>query len=112
MPVTSNTSPVITLAKIGRFELLKKLDQTVVVAPFVKVESVDRGKELGAPDALIIKRAIDEGWIKVAKLTRKQNVRIRRLIRETKIGLGEAGVLTLAMDEEMMAILDDKELGR
>lgn len=109
MPVTSNTSPIIALAKIRRLGLLKKLYGTVVVTSFVKVESVDRGKELGAPDALIIERAIDEGWIKVAKLTRKQNVRIRRLIRETRIGLGEAGALTLAMDEGMMIILDDRE---
>lgn len=109
MPVTSNTSPIVALAKIGRLVLLRKLYDTVFIPPFVKVESVDKGKKVGAPDALEIERAIDEGWIKVAKLTQKQNLKIQSLIGETKIGLGEAGALILARDEEMMVILDDKE---
>jgi len=76
---------------------------------FVKAESVDKGKELGAPDAFIIEKAIKENWIKVVKLNRKQSLRVRRLIRETRIGLGEAGALTLARDKGMMVILDDRE---
>lgn len=109
MSVTSNTSPIVVLAKIGRLKLLKDLYDTILIAPFVKVESVDKGKELGAPDALEIESAINEGWIKVAELTRKQSVKTRRLVRETRIGLGEAGALILARDEGLMVILDDKE---
>ncbi|MEA2089337.1 MAG: hypothetical protein U9O89_01060 [Thermoproteota archaeon] len=100
---------VVALAKIGRLGLLRDLYDTVFIPPFVKVESVDRGKERGALDALEIEGAIDEGWIKVAKLTREQSAKIESLISETGIGLGEAGALTLARDEEMMVILDDKE---
>jgi len=109
MPVTSNTSPIVALAKIGRLELLRDLYGTVFVSPFVKVESVDKGKELGASDALEIERAIDEGWIKVAKLTRKQSVNTRRLVAEARIGLGEAGALMLGMNKRMVVVLDDKE---
>ena len=72
MPITSNTSPIIALAKVGRLKLLKDLYGTVIISPFVKVESVDRGKELGASDAIEIERAIDEGWIKVAKTSKIQ----------------------------------------
>jgi len=109
MPVTSNTSPIVALAKIGRLGLLRDLYGTVFVSPFVKAESVDRGKELGASDALEIERAIREGWIKVAKLPPKQSQNIRSLIEEARIGLGEAGTLILARNKGMMAMLDDKE---
>jgi predicted nucleic acid-binding protein len=109
MPVTSNTSPIIALAKIGRLKLLKDLYQNVLITPFVKVESVDKGKELGAPNALIIEKAIQEGWIKITKLTLRQNLRVQRLIRKTKIGRGEASALVLAKDKGIKAIFDDKE---
>jgi len=109
MPVTSNTSPIVALAKTGRLGLLKDLYGTVFISPFVKVESVDKGKEFGASDALEIERALDEGWIRVAKLTRKQSLNIRRLVAEARIGFGEAGALALARDKGIIAILDDKE---
>lgn len=89
--------------------MLKDLYGNVFISPFVKVESVDKGRELGASDALEIERAINEGWIKVAKLTRKQSQNIRRLVSEARIGFGEAGALTLARDKGMIAILDDNE---
>ncbi len=109
MRVTSNTSPLICLAKIGRLKLLRDLYGTVVVSQLVKVESVDKGKELGASDALEIERAIEEGWITVAKPTESQDETMQRLISEMGIGLGEAGALTLAKDGKMLIILDDKE---
>ena len=109
MPITSNTSPIIALAKIGRLKLLKDLYGTIPISPFVKTESVDKGKELGAPDALEIERAINEGWIKVTELTKRQNHTIHRLVSEARIGFGEAGALTLAKDKGIPVILDDKE---
>ncbi len=109
MPITSNTSPIIALAKIGRLMLLKDLYSAVVISQFVKVESVDRGKELGAPDALEIERSINEGWIKVVDLTRRQNQTVQRLVSEARIGFGEAGALTIARNKKIPVILDDKE---
>src|SRR3990170_4631370 len=109
MPITSNTSPIIALVKIGRLKLLKDLYGTVLIPPFVKVESVDKGKERGAPDAIEIENAINEGWIKLTKLTRRQNQTVHRLVSEARIGLGEAGALTIAKDKRLCVILDDKE---
>ena len=68
MAVTSNTSPLIALAKIRRLQLLKDLYGSVVMPPFVKVECIDNGKEIGAPDAYEIEKAVQEGWIKSATL--------------------------------------------
>jgi len=109
MSITSNTSPIIALAKIGRLKMLKDLYGTVVISRFVKVESVDRGKELGATDALEIEGAIKEGWIKVADLTRRQRQTVQRLVSEARVGLGEAEALTIARDGKIPIILDDKE---
>jgi len=109
MPVTSDTSPVIALAKIGRLRMLKDLYGAVVISPFVKVESVDKGRELGAHDVLEIEKALNEGWIKVAKLTRRQNQTVQRLVSGARVGFGEAEALILARDKKIPAILDDKE---
>jgi len=109
MPATSNTSPIIVLAKIGRLELLKSLHSTVVITPFVKAECVDRGRELGASDVVLIEKAIDEGWGKVAELTREESQTVQRLVGEARLGLGEAGALAIAKDRNMLVILDDKE---
>lgn len=109
MPITSNTSPVIALAKIGRLKLLRDLYGTVFVSPWVKVESVDKGKDLGAPDALEIERALEEGWVKVIELTKRQNETVQRLVSESRIGLGEAGSVAIAEDKKIAVILDDKE---
>lgn len=79
MPATSNTSPIIALAKVGRLRLLNDLYGTVFVSPFVKVESVDKGRELGAPDALEIEKAVSEGWIKVVINSKAKS-------KHTKIG--------------------------
>lgn len=100
MKVTSNTSPLIALAKIGRLPLLQKL-YGIIISPFVKIESVEKGKELGASDALEIEKAIDQGWIIVAELTIEQDKMVQRLIGEMRIGLGEAGTLTLAKEKKI-----------
>jgi predicted nucleic acid-binding protein len=100
---------MIALAKIGRLKMLKDLYGTVIISRFVKIESVDRGNELGATDALEIERAINEGWIKVADLRRRQSQTAQRLVSKAHIGLGEAEALTIARDKKIPIILDDKE---
>ncbi|ADB58225.1 hypothetical protein Arcpr_1171 [Archaeoglobus profundus DSM 5631] len=39
----------------------------MVIPEEVKVEVVDKGKELEKADAYVVERAIEEGWIKVVK---------------------------------------------
>lgn len=69
--IVSDASPLISLAKVGRLSLLRALFEKVVIEEEVKREAIDRGKEEGAPDALIIENAIKEGWIVVEELLRK-----------------------------------------
>jgi predicted nucleic acid-binding protein len=101
--------PIIALAKIGRLEMLKELYESVLILPSVKEECIDRGRELGASDMRYIEKAIEDGWIKVVKLDRKQRRTVNGLISKAKIALGEAEALVLAKGKNLLTILDDKE---
>ncbi len=109
MPCTSNTSPLIGLAKIGGLELLKRLFGEVVITPAVKVESVDRGRELGAADVAEIEKGMEEGWIKMRTLSVRERREVSGLMARTNLGLGEAEALISARTSDSVIILDDKE---
>ena len=109
MVVTSNTSPLIALAKIRRLQLLKDLYGTVVMPPFVKVDCIDNGKEIGAPDAYEIEKAVQEGWIKSAALDRKWKTRVNNLMQRAPIGQGEAEALIIAREKGIPVVLDDAD---
>ena len=109
MAVTSNTSPLIALAKIRRLQLLKDLYGSVVMPPFVKVECIDNGTEIGAPDAYAIEKAVQEGWIKPAILERKWKPRVNNLMQRAPIGQGEAEALIIAREKGIPVVLDDAE---
>ncbi|KXA90954.1 hypothetical protein AKJ63_01510 [candidate division MSBL1 archaeon SCGC-AAA259D18] len=66
--IVSDASPLIYLAKINRLDLLYDIFETVHIPERVRVEVVDRGKELGESDALIIENAIESGWIEVSQV--------------------------------------------
>jgi len=107
--VVTNTSPAIVLARIRRLGLLKELYGTVLISPSVRVECVDRGREMGATDVLEIEDGIRQGWIQPVHLSRDEMQDARRLIDRARIGLGEAEVLVLAKNRNALAVLDDKE---
>lgn len=109
MAIISNTSPVIALARVGRLDLLKAVYGTVLIPPAVKVECVDKGREVGARDVHEIERAMREGWLKVAELEAAQRAGARRLTRRARIGAGEAEAIVLANERKMLVILDDAE---
>ena len=109
MTVVTNTSPIIILAKIKRLQLLKELYGTVIMSPFVKVECIDRGKEVGARDVVEIENGIRQGWIQPVSLERNQMREVKSLMDEARIGFGEAEALVLAKNKDALVVLDDKE---
>lgn len=106
---TSNTSPLIALAQIGRLDLLTALYGTVVIPPSVKAECVDRGRDVGARDVHEIEGALREGWLKIVDLDRTQRATAAHLMESAKIGQGEAEAITLAKAKGLPVILDDAE---
>ncbi len=109
MPVVTNASPVIVLARVRRLQLLKELYGTVLMPPSVKVECIDRGKEAGAEDVLEIEKGVSQGWIQLVTLNREEMQQTRSLTDEARIGMGEAEALVLAKRRNALAVLDDKE---
>jgi predicted nucleic acid-binding protein len=102
--IVSNASPLIYLAKVGRMGLLRKVFGEVLIPDEVKVEVVDRGKELGEGDAYVIESAINEGWLKVLSAESMEiPIRLER---------GEAAVLSLAKKIGLREVLVDEVSAR
>jgi len=109
MPVITNTSPMIILARIERLQLLKELYETILMSPAVKVECIDKGRETGATDVVAMENGIKQGWIQLVNLDKEEMREARGLMDEVRIGMGEAETLALARSRNALAVLDDKE---
>jgi predicted nucleic acid-binding protein len=104
--IVSDATPLIYLAKAGKIGLLRTVFGRVIIPEEVKVEVVDRGKQLGEADSYIVERAIndDDGWLKVLSVE----------VLETPIRLepGEAAVLSLAKKLGLREVLVDEVSAR
>lgn len=98
--IVSNATPLIYLAKLGRLDLLKRVFGEVFIPEEVRIEVVDRGKQLGERDAYLIEKAIDDGWLKVS---RAEIVEV-----PIKLELGEVAVLSLAKNLGVREVLMDE----
>lgn len=102
--IVSNATPLIYLAKIGRMGLLRNLFGEVFIPEEVRVEVVERGKQLGERDAYVVEKAINDGWLKVS----------RAEVVEVPIELdtGEIAVLSLAKKLGLREVLIDEASAR
>jgi len=105
--IASDASPLICLAKVGKLYLLRELFGKVVIEEEVKRETIERGKEEGAPDALVIEDAVKDGWIEVEKVEEVKSF--------SGIHKGEGNTILLAKKHECLALIDEedgREVGR
>jgi len=102
--VVSNATPLIYLAKAGRIDLLKKVFGEVFIPEEVKVEVVDKGKQLDEKDAYVVEKAIAEGWLRVLP-TEQMKVPMR-------LHKGEVAVLSLAKKLRLRLVLLDEVSAR
>ena len=102
MTAVSNAGPLIHLAKIGKLNLLKEIFNEIIIPETVRVEVIDRGKEMGKIDAFLID-AVD--WIKV--MNDPSNV--NQLAEKVGIHHGEACAILLAKSLNIPALLDDSD---
>ena len=72
-PVVADASVLIHLSRIGRFELLRQLYETIVIPKGVYTEVVEVGWSL--PGSVETERGIKEGWIKVVSVGDRLAVR-------------------------------------
>ncbi len=99
MSIVSNSSPLILLAKIGRFDLLKQYEN-VFIPNAVYTEVCIHGKLL--PGSEEIERAIQEGWIQIRKVKALPEL-------EFLLGRGEAEAITLAKSLNLPILIDERE---
>lgn len=72
--IVSDALPLIWLAKVGKLYLLREMFGKVLIEEEVKRETIERGKEEGATDALVIEDVVKEGWIEVKKIEEEERV--------------------------------------
>jgi len=97
------------LAQISKLFLLKALFKHVVITPGVKREVVDEGVQYGYDDALIVKQAIDEGWILTKKYTRTPST-VKKLAEGERISKSDAETLLLAKENKVDLVLIDEKV--
>ena len=96
MKVVSNASPLITLARIGHLDLLRKLYDSIYISTEVYNEVVIAGA--GLPGATAVSNA---DWIHVTPVRNSEN--LAKTI--SKIGLGAGEVSTAFLAKELAADL-------
>jgi len=99
--IVTNSIPLIGLAKINKLYLLKELFKEVVIPEEVRIEAIDRGIENNSPDAYVIRKALEDGWIIV------QDVKILSGLTDFGIDLGESATLSLARNRGEKEVLID-----
>ncbi len=104
MIVVSNTTPLIGLATIERFDLLRQLFGDIHIPQAVYDEAVVRGREEGGA-----KREVSgAAWIKTARV--KDRLAVEVLLDE--MDLGEAETIVLAREMSADWVLMDEIKGR
>jgi len=104
MIVVSNTTPLIGLAAIHRFDLLRRFFGEIIIPRAVYDESVIAGREAGGAKQEIL--AAD--WIKVVAV--KDRLAVDILLDE--LDLGEAETIVLAREINADWVLMDERKGR
>jgi len=104
MIVVANTTPLIGLASIQRFDLLRQLFGEIYIAQAVYDEAVVAGREAGGA-----KREVSTAtWIKTVRV--KDRLAVELLLDE--MDLGEAETIVLACEIGADWVLMDEKKGR
>jgi hypothetical protein len=105
-PVIANASPLIALAKIDRFSLLKQLFEEIWIPDAVWEEVVVQG--MGKPAADLTLAAKQELWLQRHSTVDKLAVEVL----QATLGAGEAEAIVLAQEVSAKWILLDDDLAR
>ena len=104
MIVVSNTTPLIGLASIGRFELLSRLFSTINIPQAVYDEIVVAGREKG----IAIREVSTSSWVKTVAV--RDRLAVEVLLDE--LDAGEAETIVLARELSADWVLMDERKGR
>ncbi len=108
--VVSDSGPLIHLAQINRLHILQRLFGVVEVTPSVKVEVVDEGIRRKCPDAEVVGKAFQDGWLKVETLSALALKRAEKLAEGEGISFADAEVILLSEKKKALFLSDDTAL--
>ena len=101
--VVCDSSPLIYLARLDRFDLLRQLHEAVLVPPAVWDEVAVQGADL--PEGKETKRACAEGWLTVSKP--QSHLTISAADAED-LDPGEEEAIQLAIEKNCLLAIDEK----
>ena len=110
--IVTNSSTLISLAKIGRLDMLKGLGSEIIAPEYVYEESVGEGKKKQFTDATVIESLFSENTIKPKAVTKRSwEAAKRKLGKELKTG--DHSVISLALQVNAKEVLtDDDDLAK
>lgn len=103
MIIVSNTSPISNLAKVGKLNLIQQLYETILIPGAVHEELLDE-----RAGETVITAVQSATWLEI------QSVQNQELVNElrSRINVGEAEAIALAVEVEATRLLIDERLGR
>ncbi|MBC6434328.1 DUF3368 domain-containing protein [Nostoc sp. HG1] len=103
MVIVSNTSPISNLAKVGQLSLMQQIYGRILIPCAVHEELLDE-----RAGETVITAVQSATWLEI------QSVQNRELVDElrTRVNVGEAEAIALAVEVEANRLLIDEQLGR
>lgn len=111
LKIVSNASPLIFAAKISFLDHIQNLYGKVIIPQSVFDETVEKGIEKKAPNAVLIQKAVAEGWIVITPLNQKAKGELEVLVAIPDISQGEAEAIALARQEKADWLIIDERAG-
>jgi predicted nucleic acid-binding protein len=111
LAASSDAGPLIWLAKCDILHLLRKLYPEILIPEAVHEVAVERGLEKGFEDAKIIKKALEEGWIRVYKTSTQFTDKVEAVEKrlDIELGSGEREAIALALENKISTFLTNDE---
>lgn len=103
MIIVSNTSPISNLAKVGQLSLMQKIYGRIMIPCAVHEELLD--ERAGETVVTAVQSAT---WLEIRSVQNQQLVDELR----TRVNVGEAEAIALAVEVEATRLLIDERLGR
>lgn len=110
MSVVSDAGPLIHLAQLNKLFLLREIFKNVTITSGVKREVIDVGIDLGYDDAIVVRRAVEEGWVSVRDVPSEVASAVERLARCENVSVSDAETLLVARECKAEAVLVDERV--
>ncbi len=101
-----NSTPLIYLSKAGLSGIIENLQEPKLTSPLVKAEVVDRGRQKGVPEAIVLERLFEKGVFKLC--CAKDKLFLSRLSKTRGLHAADAEVIALAKEHAGLAVIDDE----